>query len=135
MKTLNASLILILIIITAPVNVKAQEYCTLNYWGKKIPLDRSFFEILNEKYDSFKSNYTRRSEHEEYSNMYYNMIQDLKRPSFTIIVNEDNSLSSINKIYIQGLDGNTSKKSDERTNKLLFRVLLPSLKKFYEYKK
>lgn len=137
MKILKITLFILLIITTASIEARSQnDYATMDYWGQKIQLDRSFFEILNGNYQSFLEN-NRRSKHydfQEYSTLFNNAVMDLKRYTFIITVTESYQLNATHRIYMPGFEESKDKKQNYRANRILFDVLLPSLKDYYKKK-
>jgi hypothetical protein len=133
----NIKLILcIAFVAIASTNCKAQDYGTLNYWGKNIQLDRGFFEILNNNFSTFINNTAptwKYYDYKDYQDIYIKVVDNLKSSRFTIIVTEANQLQWNNAVSIvPGTAGEQgrSKKSTARAGWILYQVLLPSLQQF-----
>jgi len=122
-------------------SANAQEYATLDYWGKEVKLDRQFFEILNANYGSFMSNTAttwRYYDYNDYQNIYISIVEHLKRVTFVIHVSEANQLTWSNS-FAPPMPGQTdeigrNKKSKARAGWMLYHVLLPSLQSFAKAK-
>lgn len=132
----------VLIAFIAFASVKAQEtrlYGNLQYWGRDIPITSSFFEILNSKYSMFINNIApnrRYFDYDDYSTIYVNMVENIKRPTFTVIVTEANMLQSQNQLsnWPNSNDTNKNKKNRARSAWIFYEVLLPSLQQFAQHK-
>jgi hypothetical protein len=137
MKIIKLTLLVALFAIAT--NSKAQDYCTLRYWGKDMKLDRSFFEILNNNYGAFMANTApgwKYYDPKDYQDIYIKVVDNLKSQQFIIVVTEANQLQWTNAIsVIPSAIGETgrSKKSTARAGWILYQVLLPSLQQFAKY--
>ena len=140
MKTLKLILLTILFSIGIAAKANAQDYCTLQYWGKEIKIDRAFFQILNNQFSYFMNNTAPQWKYydfKDYSDIYIKVVDNLKSSEFTIIVTEANQLQWRNAItVIPGTNGEKgrSKKSSQRASWILYQVLLPSLQSYAQNK-
>lgn len=113
----------------------AQSYGKINYWGKIIPIDQTFFKQTNIEFGPFlmdSRNY-KFYDYNDYEKIYADCIEALKDPNSTIIVSESNNLSfSGNKVMPGFGDKKRSKKSTERAINIAKLVLLPAIQTFAE---
>jgi len=129
---------LLLAIITT--RCQAQTYGTLRYWGKEYKLDRKFISVLNENWSNFINGDALTAGHYDYNDyidIYNQIVNNLTNPSFTIIVTESNQLQWLNPIgVIPGTDGEKgrNKRSVRRAKMVLYKVVLPALNQFMQYK-
>ena len=113
----------------------AQNYGKINYWGKLIPIDQSFFKQTNIEFGPFlvdSRNY-KYYDYNDYEKIYADCIEALKDPNSTIIVSESNNLSFSGNMVMPGFgDKKRSKKSTERAINISRQVLLPAIQTFAE---
>jgi hypothetical protein len=139
MKPLKLTILIALFALTTTL-CKAQDYATVNYWGKDYKLDRSFFEALNSNYTYYMSNTApnwKYYDFKDYQDIYITFVDNLKSSKFTIIVTEANQLRWQDPIgVLPGTDGEKGrgKKSFNRASLLLYNVVLPSLQQFVKSK-
>ncbi|MES2447906.1 MAG: hypothetical protein V4546_12040 [Bacteroidota bacterium] len=124
-----------ILILTSSINVKGQNYATLNYWGQDVKLDRDFFQILNNKRSGFieEVKSLRYYDFKDYNILYVSLVDNLKSNSFTIIVTEANEIQWRNGSNMTGAD-ETNKKKKTRASWLYYKLLLPSLQEFVKIK-
>lgn len=139
MKTLKLTLLLGIVAISSLTKAKAQDYCTLQYWGKEIKIDRTFFQILNDKYKLFmidRATHWRYYDYTDYNEIFIGIVSNLKNPSFTIIVDEANQLSYLNEYnsWPNSNASNKNKKNRTRAGWIFYEVLLPALQDFANYR-
>lgn len=136
MKLLKITLLMAAFTVAVTFTCKAQDYAKVEYWGKVIPLDQSFFQYLNANFSTYvQGDATRRkyNDFKDYNEIYIAMVDNLKAPTFTIIVTEANQLQFRNaRTVFPGTvnEPNRSKKSGYRAAWLLYEVVLPSLQQF-----
>ena len=115
---------------------KAQTYGTINYWGKAIPIDQSFFRQTNIEFGPFlmdSRNY-KYYDFDDYEKLYAECIEVLKDPNSIIILSESNTLSfsGNKKMPGFGVDKKRGKKSIERAINIGRFVLMPAIQVFAE---
>lgn len=139
MKILKLTLLIGFLAIASINKSQAQNYATLNYWGKDIKLDRSFFEILNSNNNLFMTTKAPNGKYydfQDYNDIYKKMVDDLTSPFFVIVVTEANQLQTRG-ASVSWPDSNPSNKNKKNRNRaawIFYQVLLPSLQSFAQYK-
>lgn len=139
MKLFKSIVVIALLSITT-AQLRAQDYCTLKYWGKEYKLDRQFISVLNDNWTSFMGGQAEQLKYydgKDYQDIYTVLVGNLTNSSFTIIVTEANQLRWENPNgVLPGTDGEKgrSKKSFIRATTVWYRVILPALTQFVQYK-
>lgn len=118
---------------------KSQDYSKLEYWGKSYPLDRTFFEYLNQNMDYFSkvtAPQWRWFDGQDYGSIYVGIVNYLRNTNNTIIVTEANQLQFRSQTDImpgQANEPNRSRKSGARAVWVLNTVVLPALQQFVKH--
>ncbi|UKJ07787.1 hypothetical protein [Solitalea lacus] len=134
-RTLKLTLLISFLALLSSTKIKAQSYATLDYWGKDIKLDRSFFQILNNQWSYFLNNQAsqwRYYDYGDYTDIYNKTVQNLTRSDFKVQVTESNSLwfYNISNDWPSSTEENKNKKNRARAGWVQHYVLLPALQEF-----